>query len=232
MGRFEVTNAQFARFDPRHDSRVESKHAMQFGVRGFYVNGPQQPVVGSRGSTPRRSAIGSGPHRPPLHAADRGPMGIRLPGRNGDALLLRRPDSDFSRHANLADLMLREFVCDPYSKVRRPFANPGKYDDWIPKDDRFNDGGFVSEDVGRYQPNAWGLVDMHGNAAEWTLSAYRPYPYRDDDGRNDRSSAEDRTVRGGSWRDKPESARSACRLAYRRYQPVYNVGFRVVVSSQ
>ena len=45
IGRFEVTNAQFARFDPTHDSRVESKHAMQFGVRGFYVNGPRQPVV-------------------------------------------------------------------------------------------------------------------------------------------------------------------------------------------
>ena len=90
----------------------------------------------------------------------------------------------------------------------------------------------MSENVGRYLPNAWGLVDVHGNAAEWTLSAYRPYPYRDDDGRNDRSSAEDRAVRGGSWRDKPESARSACRLAYRRYQPVYNVGFRVVCPAE
>jgi formylglycine-generating enzyme required for sulfatase activity len=138
--------------------------------------------------------------------------------------------SDFSRCANLADLMLREFVCDPYNKVRAPFANPNKYDDWIPKDERFNDGGFVSEDVGRYRPNPWGLVDMHGNVAEWTRSAYRPYPYRDDDGRNEPSAAGDRVVRGGSWRDKPAQARSASRLPYRPYQPVYNVGFRVVTS--
>ena len=109
-----------------------------------------------------------------------------------------------------------------------PFANPGKYDDWIPKDERFNDGGFVSEDVGRYAANPWGLVDMHGNAAEWTRSAHGPYPYCDDDGRNDVSRGGDRVVRGGSWRDKPAAARSAGRLPYRPYQPVYNVGFRVV----
>jgi len=35
-------------------------------------------------------------------------------------------------------------------------------------------------------------------------------------------------VRGGSWRDRPTRARSAVRLAYRPYQCVYNVGFRVV----
>jgi formylglycine-generating enzyme required for sulfatase activity len=233
MGRFEVTNAQFARFDPRHDSRVESKHAMQFGVRGFYVNGPQQPVVRVswlhamefcdwlRSRTGRRFTL---PTEAQWEYACR--AGADTPFFYGDL------NADFSRCANLADLMLREFVCDPYSKVRRPFANPGKYDDWIPKDERFNDGGFVSENVGRYLPNAWGLGDMHGNAAEWTLSAYRPYPYRDDDGRNDRTLAEDRTVRGGSWRDKPESARSACRLAYRPYQPVYNVGFRVVCPAE
>jgi formylglycine-generating enzyme required for sulfatase activity len=135
--------------------------------------------------------------------------------------------TDFSPFANLADRTLREFVCDPYSKARAPFPNPGKYDDWIPKDERFHDGGFVSEDVGRYRANAWGLLDMHGNVAEWTRSAYQPYPYRNDDARN-ASMAESRVARGGSWRDRPREARSASRLAYRPYQAVYNVGFRVV----
>jgi formylglycine-generating enzyme required for sulfatase activity len=139
-------------------------------------------------------------------------------------------NADFSKHANLADRTLREYVCDPYNKARAPFANPGKYDDWLPKDDRFSDGGFVSEEVGRWQPNAWGLCDAHGNAAEWTLSACRPYPYRDDD-RNDPASPEPRAVRGGSWRDPPRDCRSAARLAYRPYQKVYNVGFRVVLEA-
>ncbi len=229
IGRCEVTNEQFARFDPSHDSRVESKHAMQFGVRGFYVNGPRQPVVRiswrqavafcdwlSR-DTGRRFSL---PTEAQWEYACR--AGSDTPFWYGDW------NADFSKCANLADLMLREYVCDPYNKARAPFANPGRFDDWIPKDERFNDGGFVSEDVGRYRPNPWGLADMHGNVAEWTRSAYWRYPYRDDDGRNAAGSSEDRVVRGGSWRDKPAAARSAARLRYRPYQPVYNVGFRVV----
>jgi formylglycine-generating enzyme required for sulfatase activity len=70
---------------------------------------------------------------------------------------------------------------------------------------------------------------MHGNVWEWTLSSYRPYPYSDGDGRNDLSLEERKVVRGGSWRDRPQRARSAFRLAYRTYQPVFNVGFRVVM---
>ena len=90
----------------------------------------------------------------------------------------------------------------------------------------------MTSDVGRYQPNAWGLRDMHGNAAEWTLSSYRPYPYDDNDGRNDPNSAEMKTVRGGSWYDRPIHARSASRLPYRPWQAVYNVGFRVVMLAE
>ena len=86
--------------------------------------------------------------------------------------------------------------------------------------------------MGRYQPNAWGLHDMHGNAAEWTLSSYRPYPYNNNDGRNDPNSAEMKTVRGGSWYDRPIHARSASRLPYRPWQAVYNVGFRVVMAAE
>ena len=44
---------------------------------------------------------------------------------------------------------------------------------------------------------------MHGNASEWTRSAARPYPYQDDDGRNDPAASTDaRVVRGGSWHDR------------------------------
>ncbi len=229
MGRLEVTNGQFRAFNPAHDSRVESRFAMQFGVRGFYVNGPEQPVVriswqqatafcqwlsrttGERFSLPTEAqweyACRSGTDTPFYYG------GL---------------ETDFSRAANLADATLSEFVCHPYKKHREPYASPSKYDDWIPKDDRFDDGGFLSEKGGAYAPNAWGLLDMHGNVAEWTRSAYRPYPYRANDGRNDPVGSENRVARGGSWRDRPARASSAFRLAYRPYQPVYNVGFRVV----
>ena len=231
MGRVEVTNALFALFDPTHDSRVESKHAMQFGVRGFYVNGAQQPVV--RVSWDRAMAFCE-------WLSDKTGRTFTLPTeaqweyacRAGTATPFSYGDleSDFSLFANLGDVMLREFVCHPYKKEREPYENPGKYDDWIPRDNRFNDGGFVSEDVGGYQPNAWGLHDMHGNVSEWTRSVFRPYPYRElkesDGAATDVTSK--RVARGGSWRDRPKRARSAFRLAYKPHQGVYNVGFRVV----
>ncbi|MDY0166929.1 MAG: SUMF1/EgtB/PvdO family nonheme iron enzyme [Thermoguttaceae bacterium] len=233
MGRFEVTNEQFARFDPAHDSRVESKHAMQFGVRGFYVNGPRQPVVRvswrqamafCEWLSRRTGEYVTLPTEAQWEYACR--AGTQTPFFYGDL------DTDFSPFANLADAMLREFVCHPYKKDRTPYPEPSKYDDWIPKDERFNDGGFLSEEVGRYRPNPWGLHDMHGNVAEWTLSAYRPYPYDDGDGRNHPNGPEPRVVRGGSWYDRPRNAPAAHRTAYRPYQPVYNVGFRVVIREE
>jgi formylglycine-generating enzyme required for sulfatase activity len=36
-------------------------------------------------------------------------------------------------------------------------------------------------------------------------------------------------VRGGSWYDRPHRAASAYRLSYQSWQPVFNIGFRVVV---
>ena len=41
----ETTNALYELVEPSHDSGVESRHGFQFGVRGFYVNGPELPVV-------------------------------------------------------------------------------------------------------------------------------------------------------------------------------------------
>jgi formylglycine-generating enzyme required for sulfatase activity len=70
---------------------------------------------------------------------------------------------------------------------------------------------------------------MHGNAAEWTRTTYQPYPYRTDDGRDRITSAGEKVVRGGSWRDRPKFSRSAYRWSYPSYQKVYNVGFRVVI---
>ena len=229
MGRCEVSNEQYAVFDPTHDSRVEARFAMQFGVQGFPVNKPHQPAVRvswrqamafcgwlSR-KTGRRFTL---PTEAQWEYACR--AGTASPLHYGDL------NTDFARFANLADRTLSEFVCHPYKKHREAYPKPSKYDDWIPKDDRFDDGGFLSSDVGAYRPNAWGLRDMHGNAWEWTRSVFAPYPYRDDDGRNDLDAPDARVARGGSWRDRPSRARSAFRLAYRPYQGVYNVGFRVV----
>jgi formylglycine-generating enzyme required for sulfatase activity len=73
---------------------------------------------------------------------------------------------------------------------------------------------------------------MHGNVAEWTLSTYRPYPYRDDDGRNTPTPEGRKAVRGGSFYDRRQRRRSSFRIDYPAWQKVFNVGFRVVALSE
>jgi formylglycine-generating enzyme required for sulfatase activity len=228
MARAEISNEQFAQFEPTHDSHVESKNAYQFGVHGYPVNEPQQPVVRVSweqamafcrwlsAKTGERFAL---PTEAQWEWAAR--AGTATPFSFGD------PASDFSKHANLSDAKLVEFASDPYT-VFEPLKSPTPYEDYIPKDTRFHDGALVTARVGSFAPNAWGLHDLHGNVWEWTLSAHRPYPYRDDDGRNALDTPHQRVVRGGSWRDRPHRATSAYRLAYEPWQRVFNVGFRVV----
>jgi len=71
--------------------------------------------------------------------------------------------------------------------------------------------------VGEKEPNAWGLYDMHGNVAEWTLDQYLPEAYKTRDAIT-ASPLEvtietyPRSVRGGSYYDDAEYLRSAARL--------------------
>jgi formylglycine-generating enzyme required for sulfatase activity len=140
--------------------------------------------------------------------------------------------ADFTNYANLADVKIKEFVADTYHKYAesvRIIDNPGPFDDWVPHDTIYNDGGLISESVGRYRPNYFDVCDMHGNVWEWTRSDYKPYPYKADDGRNDLNHQDKKVARGGSWYDRPYRATSSYRLPYRPYQKVFNVGFRVVI---
>ena len=103
----------------------------------------------------------------------------------------------------------------------------GNYAWWWANSDSTG-GPYGTHPVGTKLPNPWGLYDMHGNAAEWTLSAYAPYPYCDEDGRNKADSDGRKVVRGGSFFDNPRRCRSSFRLAYPAWQRVFNVGFRIV----
>lgn len=216
MGRFEVTNEQYARFDPEHDSGVESMHAYQFGIHGYALDGLRQPVV--RVSWEQATAFCR-------WLSDTTGRAFSLPteaqweyvchaGTN-TPFFFGELDADYSPYANLGDVRLREYARNTYVHVNL-LPNPNKYDDWVPRDDRFDDGSFLPAEVGRYKPNPWGLYDMHGNVWEWTQSDCLS------------SGGTGKAVRGGSWYDRPKRCTSSFRLAYAPYQRVFNVGFRVV----
>jgi formylglycine-generating enzyme required for sulfatase activity len=225
IGKVEVTNEQYARFDPEHESRFEHKGSWWFNRwdLGWPLNSPQQPVV--RVSQKEALAFcqwlsGQSGARVTLPTEAQWEYACRA----GTATRLSFGDlnADFSTHANFADWTIRDLAYD----VRNQYPP-----DLVPREGRYNDGTLVTSDVGQFKPNNFGLHDMHGNVWEWTRSAYRPYPYRETDGRNSPGSGEPIVARGGSWYDRPLRGRSAYRLKYPAWQKVYNVGFRVVIDA-
>ena len=79
---------------------------------------------------------------------------------------------------------------------------------------QFDDGACVTTPIGTYMPNGFGLFDMHGNAAEWTLSDF---------------GDSEKTVKGGSYLDRPGRCSVSISHGFPAWQNVYNVGFRIVM---
>ena len=77
------------------------------------------------------------------------------------------------------------------------------------------------QEVGLFEPNPWGLYDMHGNVAEWVLDEYHEDGYTHvEEGTSVTTEKAyrkpikvyPRVVRGGSFELEPEECRSASRL--------------------
>ncbi len=80
----------------------------------------------------------------------------------------------------------------------------------------YKNAGGVYAKVGTKKPNAWGLYDMHGNAAEWTLDEYKAEAYTTLAANNPWKTPtviHPRVYRGGSWDDDAKTLRSASRSA-------------------
>jgi formylglycine-generating enzyme required for sulfatase activity len=228
MGATEVTLEQYQQFDPNYENGVYDKHYKDQVDRGYYMDEPNFPVI--RVSWQRAMAYCA-------WLSEKTGKTVSLPTEaqwewacragSADPFSYGTLDVDFAQYANLADATVIEMAVSGVNP--KPIANPNSDVDFELKDSRFDDDVLHLADVASYEPNVWGLYDMHGNVAEWTLSAYEAYPYVDGDGRNDAAPAAKRTLRGGSWHDRPFRSTSSYRLGYPDWQRVYHAGFRVIV---
>ncbi len=231
MGATEVTLEQYRRFKPDYMNGVYDMHYKDQVKRGYFVNEPKFPVIRVSwqqamdycrwlsSATGRKVTL---PTEAQWEWACR--AGTATPLSFGDF------DTDFSGFANLSDAKVVEMAVKGVNP--KPIRNPSPDWDYELKDSRFNDRVLHLADVGKYKANAWGLHDLHGNVAEWTRSAYAPYPYNDTDGRNDVTKCGKKVVRGGSWHDRQHRSTSSYRLGFPDWQRVYHVGFRVVVEDE
>lgn len=134
-----------------------------------------------------------------------------------------------------ADIVIRlpseaewEYACRAGSETRYSFGDDqkllGEYG-WFSGNASGND-----PPVGNKKPNAWGLFDMHGYVWEWCLDSWQPTLAKTPaDASPQQTAAEkDRVLRGGSWADDADKARSA----YRHHQPADfrsdAIGFRCI----
>jgi len=228
MGAKEVSLEEYRQFDHGYQNGIYDMHYKDQVKPGYDMNHPEFPVIRVSWlkalefcqwlskKTGRKVTL---PTEAQWEWSCRG--GTDTPFSFGDL------NTDFSGFANLADVTVKQMAVSGVDP--QPIANPGPNEDFELKDARFNDGVLHLAPTGKYKPNPWGLYDMHGNVAEWTLSDYKPYPYNDTDGRNGLAPDLKKVVRGGSWHDRPMRSTSSFRLGFPTWQRVYHVGFRVVV---
>ncbi len=90
--------------------------------------------------------------------------------------------------------------------------------------------------VGQYEPNSWGLYDMHANVDEWCSDRYDPKYYDQHvevDPQGSPAAADDRrALRGGSWNGFGVHCRSAFRERFDNELRGATFGFRVVCETE
>ena len=114
-------------------------------------------------------------------------------------------------------------VADATAKVKFPNSI------WTIWTIKASDGYVFTAPVGQFNPNAFGLYDMHGNAWQWCSDSYRGDYYGKSpvDDPTGPDTGDNRVLRGGSWNFGPDFARSAARYTYGPGDRADGTGFRI-----
>ena len=108
-----------------------------------------------------------------------------------------------------------EYACRAGSTTSYPFGKKRKHLSQYAWFEKNSDGKY--QKVGQLKSNAWGLYDMLGNVAEWTIDQYVPDYYEQIKGKKQDpiilpTKLHPRSVRGGSYLDDAVALRSANRI--------------------
>ncbi len=227
MGQFEITNAQFRTFFPGHDSRFIAQFWKDHTSPGYPVNYPELPVT--RISWQEAFAFCE-------KLSQESGLKFSLPTesqwewacRSGSdqTMWYGKVNDDFSQYANLADMQLGDFAVigvnpRPMGRKHHLF----KEYNFIPQE-TFDDGQMIVTKPGQYKANTWGLYDMHGNVAEWVMDDYVINPINTN---LEINTSGRKTVKGGSWRDRPKRSTVESAIGYYSWQKAEGVGFRVIM---
>jgi len=225
----EVNNKLFFAFKPDHNASVFDQQWKDHVRLGYYANYDEQPAVRMSWTDARNFCAWLSQKTGQKAALPTEAQWEWVCRAGSDqAMAFGSKASDFSTHANLADKSIAKFAVSGVNPTFRGNLVNNPVFDYVPRIAEYDDKQFLVSGTKQYQPNAWGIYDMHGNVAEWTRSDYVSYPYQADKS-NSMNARAKKVVRGGSFFDRPYRATSSYRLGYEPWQGVYNVGFRVVI---
>jgi formylglycine-generating enzyme required for sulfatase activity len=230
LGEKEMTNAEFRRCDPEHDSGV---------FEGYTLNDDDQPVVNVTAQEAfaclNKLSIMDGLQ--PVYDETNGLLAPARPLRNGYRLPTEAEFAWAARAAGRGEAEPLNFAWGEAGMAPDHFEN---FADLSAKkilplvNLTYTDGFPVTAPVGSFAPNAAGLYDMGGNVSEWMQDFYNAIESYPDDVTVDPLGPETgrlNVVRGPSWRT---ASLTMLRLSYRDFEngAREDLGFRVARNLQ
>jgi formylglycine-generating enzyme required for sulfatase activity len=220
----EVTNEQFAAFDPAHSSGI---------VEGRTASNPNQPVVQVTWEQAARYCnwLSEQEQLPPFYVVE----GETIAGVNPDSTGYRLPTEAEWEWAARVEGDPNSLLRFPWGSELPPPPNHGNYADIsagsflarILSD--YNDGFLASAPVASFPANANGFYDMGGNVAEWVNDYYGTAGLVGTAVETDPLGPDGGTyhvIRGSSW---AHGTVTELRLSFRDYnnEARDDVGFRI-----
>ena len=100
---------------------------------------------------------------------------------------------------------------------------------WAKAFRHYDDNYWGPAPLGKFPPNAFGLIDMDGNVSEWVADCWHDnYLRAPNDGQAWMNpGCTSHVIRGGSWGSAPDQVRSAYRISAPASTRSPRVGFRV-----